>query len=332
MRHHDAAGTAEQLREVLEAGGHLEDDRARAFVDDACLQRYLRARNGDLTKAAAMLRDTLKWRKEHGIDELRADDFADCHYMTDGWAYVAGNDAEGRSVVVFRKRKERIPLADGEKYIRFLAYVIESAVRNMKQGAEQWVWMLDLAVYAPSNSPHPSITLQCLNMLSHHYPERLHKAYFVDAPSIFSVFFRMMSPFVDEKTRQKVEFVHSKEYLAAPAKQQTQSWGAWASSMLGTATHHHGKAAAAPEAPAASVAGSSSGGGGSPSPAKSSAGGSSSGGSSTGDADVLVEEVAVPAPKGPAGGTFSPFVTTFATPYDFARHQRLLLALDGARA
>lgn len=40
-------------------------------LDDACLVRYLRARSGDVEKAAAMLSATLEWRREFGLPEVR---------------------------------------------------------------------------------------------------------------------------------------------------------------------------------------------------------------------------------------------------------------------
>jgi hypothetical protein len=31
------------------------------------------------------------------------------------------------------------------QYLRYMTFVVETAIKNMKDGAEQWVWMLDLA-------------------------------------------------------------------------------------------------------------------------------------------------------------------------------------------
>jgi hypothetical protein len=31
------------------------------------------------------------------------------------------------------------------QYLRYMTFVVETAIKNMKNGAEQWVWMLDLA-------------------------------------------------------------------------------------------------------------------------------------------------------------------------------------------
>lgn len=41
------------------------------LLDDACLVRYLRARDRNVEKATAMLTATLEWRQEFGLPEVR---------------------------------------------------------------------------------------------------------------------------------------------------------------------------------------------------------------------------------------------------------------------
>ncbi|KAF8057688.1 pitC [Scenedesmus sp. PABB004] len=284
----DAAALAARLR----ADGAFDE----SFCDEACLNRYLRARNGDLDKAAAMVKATLEYRREHRIDELSREEFAGSRFMRDGWVYVDGNDADGRSVVMFRKRRDKLPLAESDEYLRYMTFVIETAIKNMKHGAEQWVWVLDMTVYSPANAPHLSTTLQVLQLLANHYPERLYKAYVVNAPTLFSVAWKVLHPFIDAVTRTKVEFVATRDYHA-PAKgaaAPAATWGAWASSML--------------------HAGGGSGSG------KGAGAGSGSGV----DAAVLVDDGPGAIVAGP--GSFGPFVPCFDRPYDYDRHQAFLAA------
>jgi hypothetical protein len=37
------------------------------------------------------------------------------------------------------------PLLLLPQYLRYMTFVVETAIKNMKNGQEQWVWMLDLA-------------------------------------------------------------------------------------------------------------------------------------------------------------------------------------------
>lgn len=58
--------------------GHLEQ-----FADDACLKRYLRARNWNLKKSEKMLKDTLAWRDSYKPEDIRwvSSQFSDLLYM-----------------------------------------------------------------------------------------------------------------------------------------------------------------------------------------------------------------------------------------------------------
>lgn len=59
-------------------------------LDDACLVRYLRARSGDVEKAASMLSATLEWRRQFGLPEVRAAlrGLSVCLFQTVGFAYL----------------------------------------------------------------------------------------------------------------------------------------------------------------------------------------------------------------------------------------------------
>lgn len=65
---------------------------------------------------------------------------------------------------LFRKRKDKFPMHLEQTYMRYMTFVIESAIQNMKNGQEQWIWVLDLAVYSSSNAPHMSVTLGVLQV------------------------------------------------------------------------------------------------------------------------------------------------------------------------
>jgi CRAL/TRIO, N-terminal domain len=43
-------------------------------LDDACFLRYLRARNLDVAKAVTMLKATLQWRAEFGVQNVLAEE------------------------------------------------------------------------------------------------------------------------------------------------------------------------------------------------------------------------------------------------------------------
>lgn len=58
----------EKMRESFPVG---MASAAGLVLDDACLLRYLRARNGSVAKATSMLTATLEWRREFDVEKAR---------------------------------------------------------------------------------------------------------------------------------------------------------------------------------------------------------------------------------------------------------------------
>ncbi|EFJ50825.1 hypothetical protein VOLCADRAFT_88143 [Volvox carteri f. nagariensis] len=228
------SGSADQLisqkvHAVLEELKHLSDltQEELDWCDATTVKRYLRARNGHVHKAARMLHGTLKWRQEFGVGTLRLDEFRGGRQLGSGRMYTAGNDPAGRSILVTRKRSDAFQAGEHSAYLRFLVFTLETCVRAMKGGQEKWVWLMDMRGYSRANSPpitpclfpsypdtrnHLDVAMATLRILSDHFPERLHRCFFIDAPSLFSFLFSALWPFVDPVTRQKIVFVASKDY------------------------------------------------------------------------------------------------------------------------
>ena len=80
------------------------DPKDAAFCDRACLCRYLRARDFVVMAAERLLRDTLRWREEYGIERVTVDDIRD--ELSTGKIYIHGFDREGRPVMYQKPRRE----------------------------------------------------------------------------------------------------------------------------------------------------------------------------------------------------------------------------------
>jgi hypothetical protein len=59
-----------QVNELRAALGPLSG-RSFKYCTDACLRRYLEARNWNVDKAKKMLEETLKWRSTYKPEEIR---------------------------------------------------------------------------------------------------------------------------------------------------------------------------------------------------------------------------------------------------------------------
>ncbi|KAJ8603230.1 hypothetical protein CTAYLR_003812 [Chrysophaeum taylorii] len=180
----------------LEKNGFVDGNFS---VDEACADRYLRARQQDATKAQKMLLETVMWRRNYfplNHETLEKE--------TNGKTYVALGD-DDQVVVVMRNRLENTRDHDGN--VMHLVYQMERAVAATKQtDLESWNLVIDFEGYSISNAPPFKTSKATLAVMQNHYPERLRKAYLVKAPLLFRIAFRAISPFIDPKTREKLVF------------------------------------------------------------------------------------------------------------------------------
>mmetsp|Transcript_25093 Transcript_25093/g.40295 ORF Transcript_25093/g.40295 Transcript_25093/m.40295 type:complete len:185 (+) Transcript_25093:201-755(+) len=78
-----------------------------------------------------------------------------------------------------------------------------------KRGAQKWTWISDFHGFSTSDCSPKSMML--VKRMLAHYPERLFKAVMLDAPWIFNGLWNMVSPLLEQRTRDKVSFVKSHE-------------------------------------------------------------------------------------------------------------------------
>ncbi|KAL3514089.1 hypothetical protein ACH5RR_026806 [Cinchona calisaya] len=177
------------------------------YCSDASIARYLRARNWNVKKATKMLKASLKWRHEYKPEEIRWEDVA--NEAETGKIYRSNyKDKLGRTVLVMRPRCQNSKSAKGQ--IKYLVYCMENAIINLPENQEQMVWLIDFHGF---NLSHISVnvTKETAKVLQEHYPERLGIAVLYNPPKIFEPFWKMVKPFLEPKTANKVKFVYSED-------------------------------------------------------------------------------------------------------------------------
>ncbi|KAK9929704.1 hypothetical protein M0R45_026792 [Rubus argutus] len=194
----------------------LKDDRS-----DVILQKFLRARDFKVKDAFVMLRNTIQWRREFGIDALVDEDLGD---DLEKVVFMHGYDREGHPVCynVFgefqNKELYQKTFLDEEKRTKFLRWRVQFLERGIRKldfrpGGVCTIFQVnDL-----KNSPGPAkselrlATKQALQLLQDNYPEFVAKQVFVNAPWWYLAFYTLISPFMTQRTKSKFVF-------ASPAK------------------------------------------------------------------------------------------------------------------
>nr|GEW11454.1 random slug protein 5-like [Tanacetum cinerariifolium] len=166
-----------KVNELRAALGPLSG-RSLQYCTDACLKRYLEARNWNIEKAKKMLEETLEWRATYKPEEIR-------------WNEVA---VEGETGKMFRANFR-------DRFGR--------TVLIMRPGL-QMAWLIDFTGWSLSTNVPVKTARETISILQNHYPQRLAVAFIYNPPRLFQAFWKVVKYFLDPKTFQKVKFVYPK--------------------------------------------------------------------------------------------------------------------------
>eukprot|EP01059_Diplonema_ambulator_P004517 TRINITY_DN14234_c1_g1_i1.p1 TRINITY_DN14234_c1_g1~~TRINITY_DN14234_c1_g1_i1.p1 ORF type:complete len:441 (+),score=48.72 TRINITY_DN14234_c1_g1_i1:68-1390(+) len=198
----------DELRRAVDGWG-LKGEM-KEWCTEGTLCRYLRARGWDAKKAAAMLEGTVKWRRETRPDLIS---YKDIKSQMDSLANIVwGFDSVGH--VLMYMRVSRDPPGDAQQKLDFVIHNIEESTRMMDlhahlfPGVERLTYIIDLKNFTMENSARDmTVSKQWTHILANHCPERLHKAYLLNYPTVFKIFWMTLKPFLDPVTRSKVNWV-----------------------------------------------------------------------------------------------------------------------------
>lgn len=175
------------------------------FCTDACLMRYLVARNWNVNQAHKMLVETLRWRLEFKPEEIRWHEVA--REAETGKVYRANfHDREGRTVLIMKAGIKNTSSLDDN--VRHLVYLLENSILALPKGQEKMSWLIDFNGFSINTSVPIKTARDIVSILQNHYPERLAIIVMYNPPRIFQAFWKVVSYFVDKESSQKIKFVY----------------------------------------------------------------------------------------------------------------------------
>jgi hypothetical protein len=136
--------TSQEISKLSQFRDRLSDLHLdKEIDDDYYLIRWLRARNLDLNKASEMLRTSLKWRKENGVDTI-LEDFKDSIPLKMKRLYpcgLFGEDKEGNMVLFFPVGRSiyRIGIEELgiDKMLKCNIYMMEAIMKAIREKEEE---------------------------------------------------------------------------------------------------------------------------------------------------------------------------------------------------
>ncbi|KAK2097487.1 hypothetical protein P7K49_022938 [Saguinus oedipus] len=196
----ERAQTGTQPRCVGRKGEMRCDDK---IPKDEHILRFLRARDFHLDKAREMLCQSLSWRKQHQVDLLLQTWQPPAlleEFYAGGWHY---QDIDGRPLYILRLGQmdtKGLMKAVGEEAL--LRHVLSVNEEGQKRS---WTCLLDLEGLNMRHLWRPGVKalLRMIEVVEDNYPETLGRLLIVRAPRVFPVLWTLISPFINENTRNK---------------------------------------------------------------------------------------------------------------------------------
>ncbi|KAF8825192.1 CRAL/TRIO domain-containing protein [Lentinula edodes] len=205
----------------IEKSGELMEEE-QFWLSYECQLRYLRATKWKVDDAIKRLESTLKWRREFGLYTHITPEYIAPEAVT-GKEILFGYDVYGRPA--FYMIPSRQNTTEATRQIEFAVWMLERCIDLMDEGVESLSLLINFADKAKNPSMSTSRTV--LSILQNHYPERLGKALVINVPYLVNIFFKLITPFIDPITVQKLKFNPDvvKDGIFAEDQVMKEFWG-----------------------------------------------------------------------------------------------------------
>ncbi|KAK3308502.1 CRAL-TRIO domain-containing protein [Chaetomium strumarium] len=201
-------------------------DNEKFWLTRECLLRYLRATKWHEREAEKRLLETLTWRREYGVEELTAEHISPENET--GKQIILGYDKEARVCHYLNPGRQNTD--PSPRQVQHLVFMVERVIDIMPPGQETLALLINFKQSKSRSNTAPGIGLarEVLHILQHHYPERLGKALIINMPWIVTGFFKLITPFIDPMTREKLKFNEDMAQYVPPE----QMWNEFSSGNL----------------------------------------------------------------------------------------------------
>lgn len=210
---------------LLASGGKPLSDREKHYLSTEQCQRFLRATKWDLGAAISRTEETLSWRREFGVDAINDDPSIVEEEAKTGKEVVLGWDVQKRPCLYMFPWRQNTK--QSHRQIQFVVWTLERAVDLMGPNVENLCLLIDFGSGEHGGGQPTSLgqAKKVLDILQNYYCERLGRAVCINVPTIFWGFYRLVSPFVDPVTKDKIRFNPDTRTLVPPSQLDKEIFG-----------------------------------------------------------------------------------------------------------
>lgn len=179
-------------------------DNDKLWLTQECLLRYLRAVKWHEKDAEKRVLETLTWRREYGVEELTPDHISPENET--GKQILLGFDKQGRPCHYLNPGRQNTE--PSPRQVQHLVFMVERVIELMPPQQETLSLLINFKSGKSRSNTAPGIGQgrEVLHILQTHYPERLGRALIINVPFIVWGFFKLITPFIDPLTREKLKF------------------------------------------------------------------------------------------------------------------------------
>lgn len=192
-----------------------DDDVVHRFGDNeynrsGTLRRYLRAGKWNIEDCKKRIKYTMEWRRDYKPDLIRPED-VEMEAFT-GKILILGFDIDGRPMLYLRPSLENTPTSP--RQLKHVTFILERLSKLMPLGIDNVAIIADYNQSKAGSTPSVNTGRKTLALLQNNYPERLGRAIAMNLPWFVSTFFKLIGPFMDPVTKDKIRFnVDLTEYV-----------------------------------------------------------------------------------------------------------------------
>lgn len=185
----------------------------KGWLTRECFLRYLRATKWKTDEAIDRVLLTLAWRREFGISgNLDEENTVNGESVSEenetGKEVILGFDKDARPCLYLKPGRQNTKTS--QRQVQHMVYMLERVIDYMPSGQDSLALLIDFKAspVGTQNNKIPPVGVgrQVLNILQTHYPERLGKALLTNIPFLGWTFLKIIHPFIDPLTREKLVF------------------------------------------------------------------------------------------------------------------------------
>eukprot|EP00300_Choanocystis_sp_HF-7_P016113 c1929_g1_i1.p1 GENE.c1929_g1_i1~~c1929_g1_i1.p1 ORF type:complete len:243 (+),score=43.75 c1929_g1_i1:27-755(+) len=176
-----------------------------AALENEEIVRFLRARRYNIAATTKMLRNHVAWLEKYRPREVQMESL-EIAIRSGSWR-MWGRDKKGHPILFVDVGKWNPQDYDIDYYIRMCAWFLLRAVEMQPEGISSTVVVFDMSGWQLRFGYYMSYVQKLLDAQQNHAPETLEAVYLTHVPWIFQQAWKIIRPWIDERTAAKISFV-----------------------------------------------------------------------------------------------------------------------------